>query len=94
MPESRVSGDDARQRFEEMKRNPTSLDITRGKPSPEQLDLSDGLMTILGPNDYRAADSTDCRNYGGLEGLPEARALFGELLDVSRTRSWSATTRA
>src|SRR5882672_460033 len=82
MPESRVSPNDAWKRYEEMKRNPASLDLTRGKPAPEQLDLSSDLMTILGPKDYRAADGTDCRNYGGLEGLPEVRALFAELLEV------------
>jgi DNA-binding transcriptional MocR family regulator len=82
MPESRVSQQDAWKRYEQMKRTPASLDLTRGKPAPEQLDLSSELMTILGPKDYRAADGTDCRNYGGLEGLPEMRALFGELLEA------------
>ena len=55
--------------------------MTRGKPCPEQLDLSLGLLDCLG-RDYKAADGTDCRNYGVLEGLPEARALFAELLEV------------
>jgi DNA-binding transcriptional MocR family regulator len=72
----------ARERYEEMKRNPVALDITRGKPSAEQLDLSADLMTILGPGDYKSADGTDCRNYGVLDGLPEVRALFAELLEV------------
>lgn len=58
-----------------------SLDMTRGKPCAEQLDLSLGLLDCLG-RDFRAADGTDCRNYGVLEGLPEARALFAELLEV------------
>ncbi len=58
-----------------------SLDITRGKPSPEQLDLSADLLTLPGP-DYRAADGTDTRNYGGLQGLPELRAIFADLLGV------------
>jgi DNA-binding transcriptional MocR family regulator len=58
-----------------------ALDMTRGKPCPEQLDLSLGLLDCLG-RDYKAADGTDCRNYGLLEGLPEARALFAELLEV------------
>ena len=58
-----------------------ALDMTRGKPCPEQLDLSLGLLDCLG-RDYQAADGTDCRNYGVLEGLPEARALFAELLEV------------
>lgn len=82
MAQARVSLDDARRRYDEMRLHPAALDLTRGKPSPEQLDLSSGLSTTLGANDYRAADGTDCRNYGGLDGLPEIRALFGELLEV------------
>lgn len=58
-----------------------ALDMTRGKPCNEQLDLSLGLLDCLG-RDFKAADGTDCRNYGVVEGLPEARALFAELLDV------------
>ena len=57
-----------------------ALDLTRGKPSPAQLALSDGLGTLDG--DLLAADGTDTRNYGGLDGLPEARALGAELLAV------------
>lgn len=56
------------------------LDMSRGKPAPEQLDLSNALTEAL-PG-YFAADGTDARNYGGTIGLPEARALFGQLLDV------------
>lgn len=58
-----------------------ALDLTRGKPSAEQLALSDGLDGILKGN-YKSADGTDTRNYGGLEGLPEARALGAALLGV------------
>ena len=58
------------------------LDLTRGKPSAEQLDLSNGLLALPGPDDYTAADGTDCRNYGGLEGLRELRAIFSEFLQV------------
>ena len=47
-------------------------------------------MTVLGPKDFRAADGSDCRNYGGLDGLPEARALFGELLDIPAERVMAA----
>lgn len=56
------------------------LDMSRGKPAPEQLDLSNALTEAL-PT-YHTADGTDARNYGGSVGLPEARALFAELLDV------------
>lgn len=56
------------------------LDMSRGKPAPEQLDLSNALMDAL-PG-FTAADGTDARNYGLGVGLPEARALFGQLLGV------------
>ncbi|WP_410654550.1 aminotransferase class I/II-fold pyridoxal phosphate-dependent enzyme [Amycolatopsis sp. lyj-112] len=58
-----------------------SLDITRGKPSPRQLDLADGLLGL--PGDVRKAeDGTDVRNYGGLKGLPELRRIFAGPLQV------------
>lgn len=73
---------EARRRYAELKQSPVALDITRGKPSAEQLELSAGLLTILGPGDFRSADGADCRNYGLLDGLPEVRALFAAMLDV------------
>jgi DNA-binding transcriptional MocR family regulator len=59
-----------------------ALDLTRGKPSPEQLDLSNALLSLPGADDYRDEDGTDTRNYGGLHGLPELRAIFSELLGI------------
>ncbi|RJO77994.1 aminotransferase class I/II-fold pyridoxal phosphate-dependent enzyme [Nocardia panacis] len=59
-----------------------TLDLTRGKPSPEQLDLSAALLSLPGADDFRDASGADLRNYGGLHGLPELRALFGELLGI------------
>ena len=58
-----------------------SLDLTRGKPSADQLHLADDLDGILN-GDYRAADGTDTRNYGGLEGLTCARELGADILQV------------
>ncbi|MGZ8802095.1 MAG: aminotransferase class I/II-fold pyridoxal phosphate-dependent enzyme [Mycobacterium sp.] len=60
------------------------LDLTRGKPSPAQLDLSNGLLELpgTGRDAFRDADGTDTRNYGGQHGLPELRAVFGELLGI------------
>lgn len=57
------------------------LDLTRGKPSPEQLDLSSALDGILQGN-FNDNQGTDIRNYGGLDGLPAAKSLFAELLDI------------
>ncbi|MGI5272689.1 aminotransferase class I/II-fold pyridoxal phosphate-dependent enzyme [Nonomuraea sp. CA-218870] len=57
-----------------------SLDLTRGKPSPRQLDLSNDMIKL--PTSYRTAGGTDARNYGDVQGLPELRELFGPLLQV------------
>ncbi|MDF2522335.1 MAG: aminotransferase, partial [Clostridia bacterium] len=59
------------------------LDMARGKPCSEQLNLSNDLMDCLGKNDYKAADGTDCRNYGLLDGLPEAKELFSKMIEVN-----------
>lgn len=56
------------------------LDLTRGKPSAAQLDLSDGILQL--PTSTKDRAGTDVRNYGGLEGLPELREMFAELLGV------------
>lgn len=58
-----------------------SLDLTRGKPSADQLSLSDALDGSLG-GDYRDADGTDVRNYGGLDGIKSAKALFAAMMEV------------
>ena len=68
-------------RYEAHKAAGLDLDLTRGKPSIEQLDLSSALDETL-HGDFHAADGTDVRGYGGLEGIAEARALGAELLGV------------
>jgi DNA-binding transcriptional MocR family regulator len=73
-----------RQQYEELGRRGLKLDMSRGKPAPEQLDLSAKLLG--GIDDFRAADGTDTRNYGGVLGLPEARELFASLLDLSASQ--------
>jgi len=65
--------------FQTLKMN---LDMTRGKPCPEQLDLSVGLLDGLSRAEYKASDGSDCRNYGGLDGLPEAKDLFAAYMGV------------
>ena len=70
--------------YAELQAKRLTLDLTRGKPSPAQLDLSNALLSLPGdgPDSYRDGDGTDTRNYGGLHGLPELRAIFGELLGI------------
>lgn len=58
------------------------LDLTRGKPSAQQLDLSNALLALPGAGVTKDDDGTDVRNYGGLDGLPQLRRIFAELLGV------------
>lgn len=58
------------------------LDLTRGKPSAQQLDLSRELLRLPGPADFIGEDGLDVRNYGGLQGVIEARRMFSWLLDA------------
>nr|MCU0605418.1 hypothetical protein [Desulfobacterales bacterium] len=72
-----------RTRYHEFQARKITLDMTRGKPCPEQLDLAEGLLDCLSRKDVKARDGSDCRNYGGLDGLPEAKALFAEYMGVA-----------
>lgn len=74
--------DQLESQYATLKASKLSLDLTRGKPNSAQLDLSDSLDGILKGN-FKGADGTDARNYGGLDGLPEARALFSQMLGVT-----------
>ncbi|MHA7666528.1 aminotransferase class I/II-fold pyridoxal phosphate-dependent enzyme [Mycolicibacterium sp. HS_4_1] len=70
--------------YAELQARNLTLDLTRGKPSAEQLDLSNAMLGLPGdtPGSYLDSTGTDTRNYGGLHGLPELRAIFGELLGL------------
>ncbi|GAB3655631.1 aminotransferase class I/II-fold pyridoxal phosphate-dependent enzyme [Actinocorallia lasiicapitis] len=72
----------ALQDYEAFKARGLKLDLTRGKPAPAQLDLSNAILALPGEGVHKSADGTDLRNYGGLNGLPELRALFAEALQV------------
>lgn len=68
--------------FEALQAKNLKLDLTRGKPGSEQLDLSKALDGILEGN-FTSGQGVDLRNYGGLDGLDEAKALFAPILGVS-----------
>ena len=69
--------------YEEEKAKGLKLDISRGKPSKAQLDLSMPMMDVLNStSDLSSEDGTDARNYGGLEGIAEARKLMGDVMGV------------
>lgn len=79
-------GQQLQARYDAFKARGLKLDLTRGKPSPAQLDLSGELLSLPGAQDYLAEDATDCRNYGGLQGLAEVRRLFSGLMEQLRSR--------
>lgn len=91
MQYSQMSKDELRARkaeldkeFAEIKKLNLKLDMSRGKPGADQLDLSmDMLKTVIGVCDCKAENGFDCRNYGVLDGLPECKALFAQMLEVS-----------
>lgn len=61
-----------------------SLDMSRGKPEKRQLDLSEGLLNALSNNaDCFSENGTDCRNYGIVDGINEAKKLFADILGVA-----------
>jgi DNA-binding transcriptional MocR family regulator len=72
----RAAHEDARRKLDAFATRGLKLDLTRGKPAAAQLDLSSALLELPGTSDYVASDKSDVRNYGGLQGLPELRALL------------------
>lgn len=69
--------------YREMQAMDLNLNMSRGKPCMEQLDLSMGMMDVLNhESELRSEDGTDCRNYGVLTGIPEALELMGDFMEV------------
>lgn len=64
--------------YDEYKSRGLSLDLSRGKPNAEQLDLSNGLLKVDLSSDYLSESGLDCRNYGLLDGLPEMKKFLAE----------------
>ncbi|MDR3363395.1 MAG: aminotransferase [Clostridiales Family XIII bacterium] len=75
---------EAAAKYETLKAKGLKLDLSRGKPSSDVLDLSNDLLD--GIDTYNAEDGTDIRNYGVLAGLPECKRLFSDLLGIPAGR--------
>lgn len=70
--------------YAEAKAKGLSLDMSRGKPAAKQLDISLGLLdTINSSSDLKSEDGTDCRNYGVLDGIPEAKKLMADIMGTT-----------
>ena len=77
-------------KFDEIKAEGLALDMSRGKPAPDQLDLSMKMMEVLaGDADLKCETGVDCRNYGVIDGIPEAKRLLGEMSEVEPETSSS-----
>lgn len=75
---------DLEKQFEEIKAKGLNLDMSRGKPSKQQLELAMDMLEELKSTDkLKCEQGTDCRNYGLLDGIPEAKRLLGEMTEVS-----------
>lgn len=69
--------------YEDFKAQGLSLDMSRGKPSAEQLELSMDMINVLDGEVLKAENGFDCRNYGVLDGIPEAKRLLAPMLGVT-----------
>lgn len=68
-------------KYDELAARNLKLDLTRGKPSSEQLDFANEILSLPG-DDFKAKDGTDCRNYGGLTGIADIREIWAEALGL------------
>ncbi|NBJ93811.1 PLP-dependent aminotransferase family protein [Parablautia muri] len=76
--------EDLNRQYEEAKEKGLTLDMSRGKPSPAQLDMEkDFLGMVISDADVTTETGVDCRNYGLLDGIPEAKRLLSDMLNVS-----------
>lgn len=71
-----------REEYAGLKAKGLKLDLTRGKPSKAQLDLSNALLSLPGEGNYTDAEGADLRNYGNLKGVKKLRELWGELINI------------
>ncbi|AJK67827.1 aminotransferase class I/II-fold pyridoxal phosphate-dependent enzyme [Corynebacterium marinum] len=69
--------------YEELKAKNLKLDLTRGKPSSEQLDVGEALLALPGEGDHKDADGADVRNYGNLKGIRDIRELWADVLGIN-----------
>ena len=70
-------------KYNEYKADDVKLDMARGKPDKQQLDISEEILGLITKNEQCiASDGTDCRNYGGLAGLASAKELFADVFGL------------
>ena len=84
MAEKQAEYKELSKKYKDYQYQALSLNMSRGKPSPAQLDLSMGMMDVLNSEvDLTGVDGFDCRNYGVLGGIPEAKELLADIMEVN-----------
>lgn len=75
---------DLDERYKEAKAKGLNLNMSRGKPSASQLNVTMDILDVVNSSsDLKAEDGTDCRNYGVLDGLPEAKKLMADMMGTT-----------
>lgn len=70
--------------YNKIKESGISLDMSRGKPGPDQLDLSMDMLDVFNSeSDLKASNGFDCRNYGVLDGIPEAKKMMADIMECN-----------
>ncbi len=69
--------------YEDIKAQGLNIDMSRGKPGADQLDISDGMLDALKDGNFKCENGLDVRNYGILDGIPECKKMFADLLEVN-----------
>ena len=70
--------------YNKIKESGISLDMSRGKPGPDQLDLSMDMLDVFNSeSDLKASNGLDCRNYGVLDGIPEAKKMMADIMECN-----------
>ena len=81
--------------YESLRALHLSLDMSRGKPGADNMDISEKMFDLVGnTTGFKNIDGIDCRNYGGLDGLKELKILFSKILGLSSSTSVSPLKRS
>ena len=82
MCSNKLNKNEIMKEYDDLKKLGLKLDMSRGKPSTEQLDLSNPMLHVLDDNNFISENGMDVRSYGEFKGIPEARRLFAEIFDM------------
>ena len=74
--------EDLLQKYEYYKSQKLNINMGRGKPCPDQLNISLPMLDIVNSKSNCFDEDIDCRNYSDLEGIPDCKKLFGDILDI------------